>query len=350
MGTLLQTVHLPLFTIVSAGALDELPKALADAHLSFRRGLVLSGSGATAPIGARVAASLSQAGMDVQLQPLAGGTFAEVDRVKRELVEGTYPDVLFAVGGGSILDVVKLAAAERRLPWISLPTAASNDGFCSPVAVLRGDGPRRNVGGEMPIGVIADLDVMRSADPRLRRAGFGDLLSNLTACEDWKRAAAIGKASMNGMAATFALSGARQVLTAALGDTGEDSLSALLVEGLMLSGVAMAVCGTSRPCSGAEHLVSHELDRMGAGHGLHGEQVGVATLFCMALQGGDPAVLRAFGAATGMLVHPEALGVDRNTFLHAARHGPETRPGRWTILTEVSDEQLARAWELAFEP
>ncbi len=350
MGTLLQTVHLPLVTRVSAGAFDDVPEALAACNLSFARALVIMGDGPTQPPAHRVATALEAAGVTVRVEEVFGGTFAEADRVKNALIEGFFPQVVLAVGGGSVIDVAKLAASEKRLPWISLPTAASNDGFGSPVAVLATDGKRRSVGATMPSGVIIDLDVLAGAPRRLRLAGVGDLLSNLTACRDWDRAAAADKALVDGMARTFALGAARQVVDAPKPDIDDPAFLERVVEGLLLSGVAMEISGNSRPCSGSEHLISHQLDRMDIEGGLHGEQVGVATIFCTALQGEDPAPLRSFGEAIGMITMPEGLGIDRATFLDAARQAPDTRPGRWTTLTEcATDGRTLRAtYEAAF--
>ena len=42
---------------------------------------------------------------------------------------------------------------------------------------------------------------------------------------------------------------------------------------LMLNGIAMELCGSSRPASGSEHLISHALDTICARPRLHGLQV-----------------------------------------------------------------------------
>jgi glycerol-1-phosphate dehydrogenase [NAD(P)+] len=41
--------------------------------------------------------------------------------------------------------------------------------------------------------------------------------------------------------------------------------------------MAMAVAGTSRPCSGACHEISHAIDELHPGRATHGQQVGVGT-------------------------------------------------------------------------
>jgi len=45
-------------------------------------------------------------------------------------------DLLIGFGGGKVIDVAKMAATELNLPFLSVPTATSNDAVASPVAVI----------------------------------------------------------------------------------------------------------------------------------------------------------------------------------------------------------------------
>ena len=351
MGTLLTNVGLPLFASVRRGALGDLVKVITDHHLTFGSALIVTGRSATKSYARRAATALRRNGLKVHVESVGAASFSEVDRLKTQVIESVYPDVLLAVGGGSVIDVAKLAAAEKRLSWISVPTAASNDGFCSPVAVLSTDaGEHRSVGGTMPMGVIGDLDVLAAAPARLQRAGVGDLISNLTACADWDLAAKRGKAAINDMARMLAVAGPRQVLGAKAIDLSEPQFLRTVVEGLILSGVAMEICGTSRPCSGSEHLISHALDAAGTTGALHGEQVGVASIFCCALQDGDWSAMRRFARRVGLADRPGKLGISRADFLDAVRRGPRLRPGRWTILNSVARRRdaLEKAFDTCF--
>ena len=49
----------------------------------------------------------------------------------------------------------------------------------------------------------------------------------------------------------------------------------------------MEIAGSSRPCSGAEHLISHALDDLRPGTAHHGEQVAFGALVTTRLQGED---------------------------------------------------------------
>jgi glycerol-1-phosphate dehydrogenase [NAD(P)+] len=346
MSRLLKTIDLPLFAVVQPRVLSKVAQILSAQNLAFRRALVVTGPGKTMAYGRRIAAALEGGDVEVRVEAIGAPTYAEVDRIKNDLLEQYFPDVVLAVGGGSAIDVVKLAATERRLPWVSVPTSASNDGFCSPVVVLWTDDKRKRVGGSMPIGVVSDLSVIASSPRRLRLAGVGDLISNITACNDWELAARRGKASLNGIARMLALSGARQMLGVSDPNIDDPGFLNIVVEGLILSGLAMEVCGTSRPCSGSEHLISHALDAGNVGNALHGEQVGVATLFCSRMQGRDDSALRRFAHRVGISVTPKQLGLGRQQFIEAARAAPGMRPGRWTVL---STRQSRRALEETFD-
>ena len=350
MSRLLRTIDLPLFVAIEHAALTCTATLLAQQNLLFRRALVIHGPGHTRMPAQRAAESLREAGAEVLEDRITGPTYDEVDRIKNEVIEGFFPDVLLAVGGGSVIDVVKLAASERRLAWLSVPTAVSNDGFCSPVVVLWTGQRRKSASGSMPIGVIADLDVLTVSPRRLRLAGVGDLISNLTACADWALAATNGKAAPNHLAKMLALVGARQVLAAPDPDVDDPAFVKLVLDGLVFSGVAMEVCGTSRPCSGAEHLISHALDNMGVSEALHGEQVGLATLFCMHLHANDVGDMRRFMGRLAMPRSPADLNLTREQFLAAVELAPSMRPGRWTILTECAQNRglLEQTYDACF--
>ena len=68
----------------------------------------------------------------------------------------------------------------------------------------------------------------------------------------------------------------------------------------MLSGLAMEIAGSSRPCSGSEHLISHAIDQLYPGTARHGEQVAFGALLCSRFQGEDWPALKRLMASAGM--------------------------------------------------
>ena len=104
--------------------------------------------------------------------------------VLRQLAEDT--EVLLACGSGSIHDTVRYCAAQRGIPFVALPTAASVDGYCSSVAAMTWHGYKNTMNAVAPLIVVADLDVISRAPAYLTASGVGDMLGKFIALSDWK--------------------------------------------------------------------------------------------------------------------------------------------------------------------
>jgi glycerol-1-phosphate dehydrogenase [NAD(P)+] len=109
-------------------------------------------------------------------------------------------------------------------------------------------------------------------------------------------------------------------------------LARRLLDGLVLSGLAMEIAGSSRPCSGSEHLISHALDRLEPGTATHGEQVAFGTLVATQLQGGDVDAVREIITAVGMKGALSGFGLGAERLSEIVAYAPATRPGRFTVL------------------
>jgi glycerol-1-phosphate dehydrogenase [NAD(P)+] len=119
-----------------------------------------------------------------------------------------------------------------------------------------------------------------------------------------------------------------------------------LVEGLISAGVAAGIAGSSRPCSGSEHLFSHALDAISPGKGLHGEQCGIGTIMMASLHGLDwENVRRALKDVNAPTTTAE-LGISDDETKSALVKAPSIRPDRYTILSKVKLDKKA-AGELA---
>src|SRR5690606_21615431 len=141
---------------------------------------------------------------------------------------------------------------------------------------------------------------------------------------------------VDGLAVTMARTGAEALLHHP-GGIDDDGFLATLAEALILGGIAMAVSGSSRPCSGGCHEISHALDALFPGVGTHGEQVGLGALFCTWLRG-DTARFEAMAgclARHGLPRRPADLGLTDEQFAEAVAYAPRTRPGRYTILEHL---------------
>ena len=201
------------------------------------------------------------------------------------------------IGGGKVLDCAKYMAFLAKLPYYAVPTSLSNDGFCSPRSSLTIEGKRRSLPAAMPLGLVVDVEVCRAAPKALWLSGMGDLVSKLTAVADWKLAFHRTGEPVDDLAALLSDASVYQFIAA---PTCDARGLALLATALMQNGIAMEICGSSRPASGSEHLVSHALDALSARPRLHGLQVGMATYIMSRLQGGhSTAMIRNLFETTG---------------------------------------------------
>lgn len=197
-------------------------------------------------------------------------------------------EVLIAVGSGTIHDITRYCAYQKGIPFVSCPTAASVDGFCSSVAAMTWNGAKKTLTAVAPTFVLADIDIIKKAPIYLARSGFGDMIGKYIALADWKIAHILTGEFYCDRIADMTAQATKAVLDSAEGVLkGEDSAYEKLIYGLLLSGLAMQMMGNSRPASGAEHHISHiiEMEPEGLGahsEALHGEKVGVGTILASA--------------------------------------------------------------------
>ena len=193
-------------------------------------------------------------------------------------------DYLIAIGSGTIHDITRYCAYEKGVPFVSSPTAASVDGFCSSVAAMTWDGYKKTFEAVAPKIVVADLNVISKAPQFLTNSGFGDMIGKFIALADWRIAHTLTDeyfcATIHDMTmdATKAVTESAKVIK-----DGDITAYEKLTYGLLMSGLAMQMLGNSRCASGAEHHISHLIEMQPEGlsvksDALHGEKVGVGTL------------------------------------------------------------------------
>ncbi len=110
----------------------------------------------------------------------------------------------------------------------------------------------------------------------------------------------------------------------------------------------MNIAGSSRPASGAEHLISHALDTILDKPKPHGIQVGFATLFTQALRGSDITDIMEVYRSVGFPTTFDAIGISIDTFMEAIKIAPYTRKNRFTILDIVDESRIMDALKLAY--
>lgn len=241
-------------------------------------------------------------------------------------------DLIIGIGGGRSVDIAKMISFNLEKPFVSVPTAASHDGIASPFVSVRGDKPHSIV-ATAPLGVFVDIDVIKKAPKKLLASGCGDLIAKITAVRDWeigrdKTGEYFGRYSAN-----LASMSAKILLEASEKKKVPDIRE--IVEALISAGVASCIAGSSRPCSGAEHLFSHALDKIAPGIGLHGEKCGIGAIMMAKLQGQDWKKITKTLKNVGAPTTAKEIGLTQNMLTKALVIAQSLRPERYTILKEI---------------
>ena len=286
---------------------------------TLRRPVVLADAVTWELAGSRLFGELQELKLAPQKLLVEGNRYSEVcravhalSRAPRLWMRGESPldarlcsakrtSILFAVGGGSVIDVGKLITKQLHVPCISVPTSLANDGIASPFAVIDPedavpDLAQVTVRTNTPLGVMIDLSPFRRSEPSERsfvrqmiRSGIGDIVSNITAAMDWELAARIKDAEMDYAALLQSRSAGEVILhrVAENSDLEDESFLLTLAAALVSSGEAMTRVGSSRPASGFEHKFYHAFRNLlrfptSASHGV---LVAVGTLISAAAHG-----------------------------------------------------------------
>jgi glycerol-1-phosphate dehydrogenase [NAD(P)+] len=190
-------------------------------------------------------------------------------------------DVSIACGAGVIHDIARFNAHERNKPFISYPTAPSVDGFVSNIAAMTVDGRKKTLPSTPPQALFADPSVFSTAPRRLTASGVCDIIGKYISLFDWKFCSYITGEPLDYEIIKMLEDALNKLLK--LKQTDENYTTAVM-DGLVLSGMAIQMFGSSRPASGAEHHLSHLWEMHCINEetdALHGEKVGVATLMVL---------------------------------------------------------------------
>jgi len=243
-------------------------------------------------------------------------------------------DLIVGIGGGRSVDSAKMISYNLGKPFVSLPTAASHDGMASPFVSVKSDMPHSIV-ASAPLGVFVDIDVIRKAPQKLLASGCGDLIANIIAVRDWQLGHEKTGEYYGRYSADLALMSAKIVMENSKYYAKNGLDARVIVEALISAGVASCIAGSSRPCSGAEHLFSHALDKIAPGKGLHGEKCGIGSILMAKLQGQDwkkiAQTLKDVGAPTSA----KQIGLKSDEVISALTIAQGLRPERYTILKEI---------------
>lgn len=273
-------------------------------------------------------------------------SFETVSRIKIEIEELT-PDIILGIGGGKSVDVGKMIAYSIKKPFISIPTSASHDGISSPFVSLKGSNKPHSIKVNTPIGILADIKLISEAPTRLLSSGCGDLIGKLTAVKDWELARddnneyfGAYSAHLAKLSADILMHKSKELL---LNEYGVRTI----IEALISAGVAAGIAGSSRPCSGSEHLFSHALEYITDGNcGLHGERVGLGTIIMSKLYGMDFEGIIDVLENVKAPVKANQINLTEKDVVQSLLIAQDLRPERYTILSKTKLDKKS-AYELA---
>ncbi len=251
-------------------------------------------------------------------------------------------DAVVGVGGGKVLDAAKYIAFLNKLPFISIPTSTSNDGFSSSGCSLIINGRRTSVHASMPFGIIVDLDVLKNAPMKFIYSGLGDIISKITAVYDWYFEERNNVAKVDDFAAMMAKKSVNSIVRMPYTQVTENFFLKEMVDSLTMSGIAMQIADSSAPASGSEHLISHALDKLLENPQLHGIQVGIATYLMSRVQEHRYQRVEKFLTDTGFFDFVETLKMRAEDFEKAIDLAPSIKPSRYTYLHVAENREKAK--------
>ena len=328
-------MQLPREVILGEGVIERVAEV--SQRLGFTKSaLIITGSKTYGVAGKTVKEHLEKGGMKAETFIVESATLKDVEMVEGK-IRKLKPQVVFGVGGGTKIDIAKLSSARQGIPFISIPTTASHDGISSPLSSVKGLEKPFSVKAQAPIAIIADTNIIRQAPNRLIASGCGDVIAKFTAVKDWRLAHEEKNEYYGEYAASLALMSARLVMqNAEVIKSGSEEGLRVLLEALISCGVAMSIAGSSRPCSGSEHLFSHALDIIRPNNAMHGEQCGVGTIMVAYLHGANWKRIKRTLEILGAPKNAYDLRLTKEDVTKALRMASSIRPERYTILNKLN--------------
>lgn len=266
------------------GILGRVP-ALFNEYFPGRKAVLVADKNTWRVAGAEVFEALQDAGVPTEKFLFEEDEFhADWDHI--ELLDKVLDEsgaIAVSVGSGTINDLCKLTSHHHKQSYLTVPTAASVDGYTSFGASITYQNAKQTFECPAPVAVVADVDVIAAAPKDMTAAGYADLAAKVPAGAEWMIADIVGAEPIQPAAWHVLQDCLDDLLSDPAGvAAGDPKAVADLFEGLILSGFAMQAARSSRPASCCDHLFSHILDmthhRYRGKFVSHGFQVAIGTL------------------------------------------------------------------------
>ena len=270
---------------IGRGAVSALTALCRDAKTV----LVISDENTFAAAGAQTMAAL--AGKEILSVTYRGDTLLVPNE---EAVAAMEPhlgraEAIVAIGAGVMQDLGKYGASMAKIPCHVVATAPSMDGYASTGAAMIMGGMKVTYPGHVPSVILADTEILKDAPMEMIQAGYGDIVGKFSALNDWKLSHIVLGESFCQENYDLIEQMLKKTLSLADGLVNRDEESVrVLMEALVIVGIAMAFVGSSRPASGSEHHLSHYFEIVGIvrneDYFCHGIDVAYSTVVTAALR------------------------------------------------------------------
>jgi glycerol-1-phosphate dehydrogenase [NAD(P)+] len=359
--------------VLESGAIRKAGAFLKDQD--YRRVIVTADKNTFAAAGEQLMESVTEAGVNASVTFISPDEQGDVIADERSIVQllldvkSTKADAVVALGSGTLHDVSRFAAYSAGIPFVSVPTAPSVDGFNSKGAPLIIRGEKITIQSIGPAAIFADLDILTAAPRTMVAAGFGDMLGKCTSLFDWTFGSLTADEPYSEIVAEMTTKALQQCVDHidAIADRTPEGIR-VLTQALIESGFAMLLFGQSHPASGAEHHLSHYWEmaflREGRRAVLHGAKVGVACAEISHLyhrldaenslpvaeeqlervraelaKVPSPDTLRAWLRKVGGPSSIQELDIDLDLLKRSLAEADQIRPNRHTLLRAVNDQR-----------
>ena len=251
------------YVAVEKGAVSHLALLAKD----YRSVLLVADENTWAAAGERTEAALTE--KQLRKVIFSGSTVlipeeAAIDRVTAAM-EGI--ELIIGIGSGVIQDLCKYVSIKSGVPYFVVATAPSMDGYASTGAAMILGGMKVTVPAGVPKVILADPEVLKNAPMEMIRAGYGDIVGKYSALNDWKLSRIVNNEYFCQEIYDLTFDMVQKTLNLAEGLVNRDEESVkVLMEALIIVGIAMSFAGSSRPASGSEHHLSHFFEITGIVH------------------------------------------------------------------------------------
>jgi glycerol-1-phosphate dehydrogenase [NAD(P)+] len=339
-------MELPRKILVGDNVISELGNFVTDINNRISNVVIISGETVRTKIEDNIKKSFEKSHISNYWFIRKDASFETVSRIRLD-IEELKPDVILGIGGGKSVDVGKMVAYGIKKSFISIPTSASHDGISSPFVSLKGSNKPHSIKVNTPIGILADIKLISEAPTRLLSSGCGDLIGKLTAVKDWELARDDNNEYFGAYSAYLAKLSADIIMNKSKELLLNEQGIRTIIEALISAGVAAGIAGSSRPCSGSEHLFSHALEYITDGNcGLHGERVGLGTIIMSKLYDMDFERIRDVLENVKAPVKANQINLTEKDVVRSLLIAQDLRPERYTILSKTKLDKKS-AYELA---